>query len=127
MNKPTMSPDVLALNPELSQRDSAQARLPGDIYRSELERRAAREWCPLVFAWWRYEPFKLIFPGGVYTPDFFGMTRAGLLAVVEIKGWNRNLRADKLKFSVAHETHRGWLQFCWVEYKDGGWLEKWQG
>ncbi len=110
-----LSEDVLRLNPALDALAQKLAQLPADNYKSTLERRVAAGWCPLTFAWWRYEPFKLNFLGGTYTPDFFGLTRAGLLAVVEVKGWNKNLRADKLKFNAAYETHRDWLLFCWLE------------
>lgn len=120
-----MSEDVARLNPGLSPRERKLARLDGDGYRSELERRCAREWMPALFKWSMYEPFKLNFPGGSYCPDFFGELLTGRLAIVETKGYNPNLRADRLKFKAAAAVHK-WALFCWLEWdKHNGWQEKW--
>lgn len=121
-----LSPDVAALNPSLSQRDQRAARLRGDGYASGLERRAAREWLPQLFAWFKYEEVKLRIPGDAwYTPDFFGETRGGVLAFVECKGYTRTLRADKLRYNAAREIH-DWAYFCWLEWdRRDGWIEKW--
>lgn len=118
---------ILDLNPGLV-KVQKQVLSSGKAYRSKLEERASKEYIPMMFKWWMYEPFSLSFPGGRYTPDFFGELLDGeTLVVVEIKGWNRNLRADKLKFKVSYETHRNWLKFCWVTWdKVGGWVEKWE-
>lgn len=115
---------ILDLNPELIP-VKKQLSLAKDGYRSSLEKKAASQWIPFMFKWWMYEPFKLNFPGGSYTPDFFGELVDGELAVVEVKGWNKNLRADRLKYNVSLETHL-WLKFCWLTHdKDGGWHDKW--
>lgn len=117
---------ILALNPEL-----AQAARRGPVrfgaYRSGLEQRAAETWVPLMLRpGWMYEPFSLKMPGFSYVPDFFGELRDGRgLAAVECKGWNRNIRADKLKFRAALEVH-GWLTFIWLTWeRRGGWDEQW--
>lgn len=120
-----LSPDVLALNPQLSRAEAKQASI-GDGYKSNLERRCARDYMPQHFIdGWQYEAVKLRFPGGWYTPDFFAETLGGLLVFVEVKGWNPNLRADRLKFRAAAETHQ-WARFLWLEWdKRAGWVEKW--
>jgi hypothetical protein len=126
---PPMSPDVAALNANLAEQAAAvPARPKLDEYKSELERRVARVWMPERFTWWRYEGVTLNLPGHRYTPDFFGVLSAGGLAVVEAKGWNANVRADRVKFNNAAATYGHVFRFCWLEWdRDlGGWLEEWR-
>ncbi len=116
---------ILDLNPELKKIPKG-SEFSGSAYKSKLEERAATEWVPLIFKWWMYEPFRLKFPGGFYTPDFFGELNDGGIAAIECKGWNPNLRADKLKYKASCEVHGKWLKFCWLTWdKVGGWTEKW--
>lgn len=130
-----LSPDVLALNPELA--GLPTARLAGapriaaaapDPYKSALERRFARELADVIFVQgqWRYEGVTLNLAGQKYTPDFFGPLSDGRgLACVEVKGWNQNLRADKSKFRAAVEQHQ-WLLFGWFTWeRRTGWGEQW--
>lgn len=116
---------ILDLNPEL-----VSVKEPITVgksrYKSNLEERAANEWVQFIFEWWMYEPFSLKFPGGTYVPDFFGQLKNGGLAAIETKGWNKNLRADKLKYKASCEVHGHWLGFCWLTLeKVSGWSEKW--
>lgn len=127
----SFSPDVLALNADvLRTKESVNIDASKGGYRSALEKKAADTWVGMAFEWFMYEPFKLNFPGGSYTPDFFGMFRyfnGSVLGVAEIKGWNKNLRADRLKYRVAAE-HHPWLKFVWVTWKkNDGWTEEWYG
>jgi hypothetical protein len=116
---------ILDLNPGL-EKVQKQVSSSGRGYKSQLEERAANEWMPLMFKWWMYEPFKLNFLGSFYTPDFFGELVDGVLAAIEVKGYNQNLRADKLKYKSSCEVHGKWLRFCWLTWdKVGGWTEKW--
>ena len=120
-----LPPHLAALNPHLAA--SREPLTVGDGYRSKLERRAATEWIPTVFKWWDYEAFTFNLPGHRYKPDFFGELLAGGLAVVEVKGHNPNIRADKVKFSNAAATHGNWLKFCWLTWdKRDGWIEEWR-
>ena len=122
---PPMSPDVAALNSHLALAPVPPA-VPTDGYRSELERRVARLWMPARFAWWHYEAYTFNLPGHKWTPDFFGRLNEGALAVVEAKGWNANVRADRVKFNNAAATHGRWARFCWLTWKDGEWCEEWR-
>ncbi len=116
-----LSPDVIALNPELA---PANGRVRGRVGRerellvingrrvkSRLEERAWLEWVPAQHferVW--YEPFVLHLTGGNYTPDIVGKTRSGELWVIEVKGsWRafasgrsskRNLRQAAVEFGA---------------------------
>lgn len=122
----SLSPDVIALNEDvLGGETTASVRTKAGGYRSLLEKQAAESWIALNLAWSLYEPFTLNFPGGHYKPDFFGPWRLDSgLVIIEVKGWNKNIRADQLKYRVAAEHHR-WAKFCWLTWKDGDWDEKW--
>lgn len=124
-----LSPDVAALNPGLSPREQKLARLDGDAYRSELERRCAREWLPLQApAGWLYEPFSIRLGQKVsYTPDFlvWWMPKQHRPAVIECKGWTKTLRADKLRFDLAAEK-LPCFAWCWLTWdREMGWKETW--
>lgn len=130
-----LSPDVLALNAE-ALAGVKTARLAGaprvaakaDPYKSNLERRFARELANTIFVpgEWKYEGITLRIAGGRYTPDFFGPLADGRgLAAVECKGWNQNLRADKTKFRAAVAEHK-WLSFAWFTWdRRAGWGQQW--
>lgn len=130
----TLSPDVAALNPGLKVGKIkgapriAAADLAADPYKSDLERQFAKEQADLIFVpgRWLYEPFTLNLDGQKYTPDFFGPLADGRgLGAVEVKGWNKNLRADKTKFRAAVQEHP-WLTFGWmVRSKREGWQVQW--
>lgn len=128
MSALNLSEDVLALNPELRGKAGRAKAVRVGAYRSKLEAKAAESWCPLIFArGWMYEAITLHLPGQRYTPDFFGRLRdTDLLAVVEVKGWNQNLRADRTKFRAAVEVHT-WLAFCWLTWDrlTDRWVEQW--
>lgn len=99
-----------------------------DGYRSGLERRAAQEWVlaqqPLA---WHYEPVTFNLVGFKYTPDFQLIDAHGHVTFVEVKGWNKNMRADQMKFNAAAKTHR-WARWCWLTWhKRDGWIEQWTG
>lgn len=126
-----LSPDILALNPELSPREQKLVRLDGDNYRSELERRFAREWITPQemagdIARWRYEPITFKLPGGNYTPDFMIEWSDGRrITFAETKGWTKSLRADHRAFEEAANTHT-WARFVWVTWDThSGWAERW--
>lgn len=125
--KTQFSPDVMALNQDvLGGEEPVDVRTELGGYRSKLEFSASKSWVAINFQWFKYEPFSLKYPGGTYTPDFFGpWVPSGELVAAEIKGWNQNLRADRLKFKGAAEEHSNWLQFVWVTYHKGRWVEEW--
>jgi hypothetical protein len=125
-----LSSDVLKLNPELSQRERKLARLDDDGYKSELERRCAREWMPLQEpAGWIYEPFSVKLGQKVnYTPDFlvwFPKSQRRMPFIIECKGWTKTMRADKMRFDLAAEKLPCfmWLWLTWDQHT--GWVEKW--
>lgn len=133
-----LSPDVLALNPELAKVAKggrvagspriAKADMAPDPYKSKLERFFAIELADIVFmpGEWKYEPITLHVAGGLYTPDFFGPLANGRgLAAVEVKGWGKSIDRSKLKFRAAVEQHK-WLSFCWLQRdRAGEWAETW--
>jgi len=128
-----LSPDIVALNRDvLGGEESVDIRAELGGYRSKLEKRAAGTWVPKNLGWFMYEPFSLKFPGGTYTVDFFGQMLNpmmdpncnGDLVAVEVKGFNKNMRADRLKFKVA-AAHHTWLKFVWLTWKNGKWCEEW--
>lgn len=120
MAKLTLIPDVLALNPGLAVAQAPRA----EVYDSDLERRAVAEWLPGQPAQrWYYHPFMLYLPSGRYTPDFLLVMRDRSLACVEVKGWNKNLRADRRKFKEAAKFHP-WTRWLWLTW-DAGWQEEW--
>lgn len=127
MARLTLSPDVAALNPALGQHAAKLALLDGDGYKSELERRVAREWVPLQAPseWW-YEPITFKLPGGRYTPDFLLRDMQGRdgVSFVEVKGWTKSYRADRRAFREAARIHRSWARWCWLTW-DAGWQEEW--
>ena len=116
------SPDVLALNPGLV----LGRALSNSPYRSQLERRAAAEWLPAQLPlWWAYEPLTFHTVGGTYTPDFvFIANETRELCAVEVKGWNKNLRADKRKFRECVNTYP-WARWCWLMWEHGESVENW--
>jgi hypothetical protein len=121
-----LPPHLAELNPHLVAGPGKAAPVKiGDGYRSHLERRIAHEWVPAQQPlWWFYEPFTLHLDGFKYTPDFL-LVRPNELWIVEGKGWNKNLRADRMKFNAAAETHR-WARFCWLTWHpETGWTEDW--
>jgi hypothetical protein len=122
-----LPPHLAELNPHLVAGTGKAAPLKvGDGYRSDLERRAAREWVPgQQPATWLYEPLTFHLVGYKYTPDFLLVAESGNVSIVEVKGWNKNLRADRMKFNAAAETHR-WARWCWLTWHpESGWNEDW--
>ena len=65
----------------------------------ELEKQAGR------VSYWIYEPWSMWLPGGVrYKPDFLVVFPDGLERkpqLVEVKGWSRNLRDGKTRYTIA--------------------------
>lgn len=117
---------ILDLNPELVGA-AKRGQLSQSAYRSGLEAKVARDWCPVVLKpGWRYEAIKLRLPGGAwYTPDFFGeLMHGGGPALIEVKGWTKSLRADKRNYNAALELNP-WAHWCWLEEQRGQWVEKW--
>lgn len=124
----TVSPDVLALNPglgpDLNMLAIGRDRLEPE-YDSLLERDAVRDWLPRnqYIAWW-YQPLIFHLPSGNYTPDLMMMMPDKTLAFVEVKGWNKNLRADKRKYKEAVQFV-WWARWCWLTRKGREWKEDW--
>jgi hypothetical protein len=122
-----LPPHLAELNPDLvAGNGRAQKVKVGDGYKSVLERRAVTEWIlPHQPLCWHYEALTFILPGGRYTPDFLMQMPGGTVWIVEVKGWNKNLRADKLKFNAAAEPHP-WARWCWLTWsRHIGWVEGW--
>lgn len=123
-----LNADVLAGVKTARLAGAPRVSVKDDPYRSQLERRFARELADTLFVpgSWRYEGVTLNLAGQKFTPDFFGPLADGRgLACVEVKGWNQNLRADKTKFRAAVEQHY-WFTFLWVVWeRRAGWQMQW--
>lgn len=128
-----LSPDVLALNPELSRaaKRRARARLEKlsltPEFRSKLEKRAWEQWVPTQSASVvKYEPLVFHLAGGNYTPDFMLAFDDGSLWFVEVKGnWKayQSGRSSKhlLKQASVEFGFLGrWFALLPVPAKDGG-------
>lgn len=127
MTKLNLPPHLAEINPDLVRgKGKAQKISYGDGYRSELERRAAREWVlGQQPAMWMYEPLTFHLVGFKYTPDFLLVAENGNVSIIEVKGFNQNLRADRMKFRSAAESHP-WARWCWLTWHaDSGWAEDW--
>lgn len=86
----------------------------------ELEKQAGR------VAYWIYEPWSMWLPGGVrYKPDFLVVFPDGLERkpqLVEVKGWSRNLRDGKTRYTIAAAVFPC-FEWIMVKRKGHGWEE----
>jgi len=117
-----LSPDVLALNPELAGRSAKTARLKtGGVgasvfgepqFRSKFEGRAWREWAQRQGAYLvLYEPITLNITGGRYKPDFVLVFRTGRTLIVEVKSkWD----AYQSGRSSKHAIKQAAVEFSWI-------------
>jgi len=97
----------------------------GPKFRSDLERDAWREWLPTKGAAQAYyESLTFHLPSGGYKPDFHLIMPDGEIWLIEVKGWNKNLRADRRKFLEAASTH-SWAHWCWLTRDRRQWVEEW--
>ena len=84
----------------------------------ELEKQAGR------VAYWFYEPWSMWLPGGVrYKPDFLVVFPDGLERkpqLVEVKGWSRNLRDGKTRYTIAAAVFPC-FEWIMVKRKSHGW------
>lgn len=97
----------------------------GPAFKSDLERDVWNKWIPtknpVLFL---YEPISFHLPSGGYKPDFLMVMPDGEIWIIEAKGWNKNLRADRRKFIEAANTH-SWAYWCWLTKDHGQWKEEW--
>lgn len=97
----------------------------GPAFKSDLERDVWNKWIPSknpVIAF--YEQLSFHMPSGGYKPDFLLVMPDGEIWIIEAKGWNKNLRADRRKFLEAVNTH-SWAHWCWLTKEHGQWKEEW--